>query len=339
MADHRKPFQRVGVWILLILAVVVVVGSVWLFIPLRYRLDTRIEPYDVVGYFETHLSRDSGVGGFVLDAAGERFLGADPGGLRRFGFSVATSLGFPRSVRGWFVREPAETLPAVIAVVHLGRVVRPLRLFHGVALPRVLFGEGARTERVGPYRLRTSDSGGSATPIAAYAFVGDSFVVSTSRAALSSLFHMIAENSPAVRPEVEAALESSDAEIQAYLTNQAGKLTDVVRGVEERVAFAALPSADALSAIHITADIARGEEGYELISATEFQNTDPSRAREVYSDARFLYGALRRVARSQEIELAGEVVEEDASVTLEIRAAGIEAFLETPEEQSPETEN
>jgi hypothetical protein len=339
MADHRKPLQRVGVWILLVVAVLLITASVWLLLPIRYRLDTRVEPYDVVGYFETSLSRESGVGAFAMEAARDRFLGPNPGGLRQFGFSLATNVGFPRAVNGWLVREPGETLPAVMAVVHLGRVVRPLRLFHGLVFPRVLFGGSARTERVGSYRLRTVDSGGSATPIAAYAFVGDSFVVSTSRAALSSLFHMLAENSPAVRPEVEEALDGSDAEIQAYLTNQAGKLTDVVRGVEERVAFAALPSADALSAIHVTADIAPSEGGYELVSATEFENTDPSRAREVYSDARFLYGTLRRVARSQEIDLQGEVVEEGLSVTLELRATGIEAFLEPPEEESTEEEN
>jgi hypothetical protein len=330
MAEQQNGKRRVGVWVVTAVGGLVLIGAVWLLLPLRYPLDTRTETYDVVGYFETHLDREVGFGAFGVELAEARVL--ETGGLSRFGFRLASGLGFPRSVSGWLIAEPGETLPAAIVALDLGRSVRLMKLGHRLVLPRALFGQRPRTERVGSYRLRAPDSGVSDTPIAAYAFVGDHFLVSTSRAALSSLFHVLDTGASAIQPDVADAFESSDAEVQAYLTNRTGKLTDSVRGMEERVAFAALPSADALASIHVTADIASVDDGYALTSATTFNHTDGSRAREVYSDARFLYGALRRVARSQEIDLRGEVVEDASSVTLMLDAAGLETLFSPPEE-------
>jgi hypothetical protein len=336
MAEQKKGKRRVGVWILIAVGGLILAGAVWLLLPLRYPLDTQTEPYDVVGYFQTRLDPEVGFGAFGVELAEARVL--PDGGLSRFGFRLASALGFPRSVDGWLVAEPGATLPAAVVALDLGRAVRLIKLVHRVALPRVLFGGRPRTERVGSYRLRAPDSGVSDTPISAYAFVGDHFLVATSRAALSSLFHALDTGATGTQADVVDAFRSSEAEVQAYLTNRTGKLTDTVRGVEERVAFAALPSADALGSIHVTADIAPADDGYALTSETTFNHTDASRAREVYSDARFLYGALRRVARSQEVDLRGEVVEDASSVTLVLEAVGLETLFSPQEDGESDAE-
>lgn len=336
MSTHKPFLRRPLFWILSVPAAIIIVLAVWFLLPLDYEVDVATSPDSVVGYLVSNLHRDRGVGGLARSYGAERFAGPDAGFLRRTAFRVGSSVGFPRSVSGWIIEEPGSTLPAVVAIVELGRVVRLLRLVHPVVLPRALFGSPGLRGRVGPYRLHAAPGGAGTTPVAAYTFVGDSLLVSTSREVLFQVLQFLADGARAQSAEAMAiqALRPTDAHI--YLTNRRGGLTGLVQAVEERVAFAALPSVDAIHAIHITADVEGTVDAARVAGSLAFEYSDPERAGDVYSDVRFLYGTLRRMARSQEIEFQGEITETTTDITLRYSAMGLERLL-APTEQPPES--
>jgi hypothetical protein len=72
----------------------------------------------------------------------------------------------------------------------------------------------------------------------------------------------------------------------------------------------------------------------EVLGSVSFLCNDASRLREVYSDVKYIYGAVRRVLRPLNIDMEGDIRIVESDVHFDFRVPGyIEALLSYLDEQ------
>jgi hypothetical protein len=92
-------------------------------------------------------------------------------------------------------------------------------------------------------------------------------------------------------------------------------MTALIVEASEKFSFAAFPSIDAVSSIEGRVELHPEEIGGSAV----FHCRRSGRLEEVKSDVKFLYGALRRIARAADLNMQGDVIIEGNSVRFEFR--------------------
>jgi hypothetical protein len=313
-----------GMWILLAVGLLLLTLMVWLLWPLRHPEVPAFQPENAVAAIVIDLDGDSELTSLALEVGRERLLGSDPGFLKRALFSVGVSLAMPRSVTVWIAPGESPTSPRYLAVASMDRGGRIVRLLGRGVIKSRLIDAPRDTVRVAGARITSSTQSDDGFSPGAFAFESDSLLIASDLGMIRDVL------APEVRGEAAEAFaedivsqSEGDTDASVVGTNRTAELTGIIQAVEDRFAFALMPSVDALSAFAIQTTLLAGD----IVGTAEFNYTDPERVAEGYSDVRYLRGAVRRKLRGMGLELDAEVAEEESRVTMEFTVPGLAEYV------------
>lgn len=330
-ADLTKPANRrfpLRPWVMIvaILASCVVVLTILYVRPVRHHIPLNLPPSRAIGFLHIDTSPPTGTVRLAESIARTRFLDPDGSRLRRFAFDFVVTRGMPERVVVWLLPGTGSDEIGFVGVVDLPRMGRLARPIHRMVLPGALFSGGASQKRIAGHSVISAKEYEEATTaVRAYSFHRDSLLVSSSPSILANYLASLSAAAvldTVIADSVAAAAVASRADVLAVFANETGRLTEFVRDIEDRVAFAAIPSIDTIPLITAEMTI----EDTVASSILSFVYEDRSRAQEVYSDVRFLYGTLRRMAKSQELDLRGNIIEHELRYDLEFGIEGLDGL-------------
>jgi hypothetical protein len=164
-----------------------------------------------------------------------------------------------------------------------------------------------------------SDPGESTKGPSPYAVVGNTVVIGNSLRAVKESFDSYrggrSLDAAGLRLNglLVQSLEGRDAVL--HVDNGGGEMTALITEASEKYSFAAFPSIDAVSSIEGRVELRPEELGGSAV----FRCGRPGRLEEVKSDVKFLYGALRRIARAADLDMQGDVVAEGNTVRFDFQ--------------------
>jgi hypothetical protein len=315
-----------GMWILLGVGLVLVALMVWLILPLRHPDPPAYQPENAVAMVVVDLDNDSDATQLAIELARERLAGSDPGAFARLAFSVGSSLAMPRQVAVWVTAGEDSVDPRYLAVASLDRGGRIIRLLGRGVIKRRLLGRSADTVRINGTRVSSAAPEEDSMMPTAFAFTSDSLLVASDFAMIRDVL----APGPVIADEATFAQTIRDnlpgpGEISALGFNASGEMTGLVRAAEEKYAFAAMPSVDALSGMVIRAGLTEDAASGSAV----FSYADRSRLDEGRSDVRYLYGVIRRLLRPMGLDMDAEITVDDGAVTLAFAIPGLVEHLRT----------
>lgn len=336
-ARFRLWGKRVLLGAASIAALFVVGFCVWLLLPMRKVSQAALLPRSPFAFFSFNLDQESPALAEIITKAG-----AGHGPVKNALFSLLIPRVLPDSVVGVIAADPDTGDSEILVFVSMGKLARALKIF-GHPLNKALFDQGRPVrERTRGHLFRAeagSHSGENSLRPSAYTIVGDTIVIGTSLRAVKESYSCYrgGRRTDAGGLYLNALLIQSLLERDAvlYVDNAGGKMTALIEEASEKYSFAAFPSIDAVSAIEGRAEL-RPET---LDGSAVFYCRGPGRLEEVKSDVKFLYGALRRVARAADMDMQGDVLIEGNAVRFEFRIPDYTgAFFapSTPEEGEKE---
>jgi hypothetical protein len=207
----------------------------------------------------------------------------------------------------------------ILIFVSMGKLVRVLKVF-GAPLNKALFEKRPAVEWRRCRRFRAeagSDPGEISMGPSAYAIVGNTVVIGNSLRAVKESFdgyrggRTLDATGLYLNGLLLQSLEGRDAVL--HVDNRGGGMTALITEASEKFSFAAFPSIDAVTSIEGRVELQPGAIGCSAV----FSCGNQGRLEEVKSDVKFLYGALRRIARAADLDMRGDVVAEGKSVRLE----------------------
>jgi hypothetical protein len=290
---------------------------IWLLLPMRKVPQADLLPRSPFAFFSFNLDPESPTLAGIISKAG-----TGHGPVKNALVRLLLPGVLPDSIVGVIAADADTGDPEILVFVSMGKLVRVLKIF-GFPLNKALFDEGrVLRERERGHRFRAEAgalSGESSMRPSAYTIVGNTIVIGTSLRAVKESFDCYrgGRRLDAGGLYLNALLIQSLGEREAvlYVDNAGGKMTALIVEASEKYSFAAFPSIDAVSSIEGRAEL-RPEA---LDGSAVFYCRGPDRLEEVKSDVKFLYGALRRVARAADLDMRGDVLTEGNSVRFEFR--------------------
>jgi hypothetical protein len=336
--DEQPRRRRLAPWAWVVMVVIALVAgaAIFYYLPLRHRVPPNLPANRAIGYFTAGFAPGSDLTTLGLELVRNRLAGPDTSNARQKIVRIVSDAAIPERVFGWIMPGSWDEKIAAIAVVDLPRLGRLIRATHRLFLPGMLFDGRARTIRVVGRRIVAErEYQPDDMAIRAYAFLNDTLLVATSPQALTEYLVNVDRDTitdPVFEESVTAHTTAPSANAGAaavavarpdailLFQNFRGDLTSLVRMVEDRFAFAAIPSIDAMPFIASELTV----EGSAANASIVFDFDDESRKAEVFSDVRFLYGTLRRAAKATELDLRGEIVDEPGRYALRFTIEGLD---------------
>ena len=311
-----------------IAALFVVVFCIWLLLPMRKIPQTDLLPRSPFAFLSLNLDRESPALAGITSKAG-----TGHGPAKNTLVRLLLPRVLPDSIVGVIAADGDTGNPEILIFISMGKLVRVLKIFSD-PLDKALFeGEKVVTKRVRCHRFRADAaalSKESSLRPSAYTIVGNTIVIGTSLQAVKESYDCYrgGRKFDAGGLYLNALLIQSLGEREAvlYVDNAGRKMTALILEASEKYSFAAFPSIDAVSSIE-----GRSELLPEAIDGSSvFYCRGPERLEEVKSDVKFLYGALRRVARAADLDMRGNVYIQGNSVRFEFSIPEYIEALFTP---------
>ncbi len=300
---NMKRIKPIG-WILIGISSVILVLVVWLLLPVKNTAITRYFPDNTAGVIVINIDRENPAVEKILTDVKTKIKTSGMSSVKKNLITTFYNGLIPKRVVVVYVQNPASTKPEYMAFVSLGRISK-LLAFAGGPINDVLFnGKRLEAERFGLRKMVYAESSASELNPAARIFVGNTILVSNNPDLISSVFtDKASEDRTAVWEDYLTFIEDTPGDIHLSLSNSDGGLSPLVKKIEEDFAFSAFPSIDAVEKIE-------GEGFFEMeqidINA-RFHSNDAAEIDQIKSDVRFLYGAMRRIVKSFDITMKGNV--------------------------------
>jgi len=285
------------------------------------------------------LDNDSDLMELALEIGRERLLGSDPGFVKRALFSIGVSLAMPRSVTVWISPGESPTKPRYLAVASMDRGGRIIRLLGRGIIKSRLIDAPRQTVRVEGARITSAAEPDDGMSPAAFAFESDSLLIASD---LGMIRDVLAPDTLGAAAEQFAAdivgRAEDSADISVIGTNRTAQLTGMVQALEQRLAeaglaFALMPSADALSTFTIGSSIVSGD----LNGSAEFSYADPERLAEGESDVLYIYRVLRRKLDGMGMDMGAEISVRESIVRMDFSVLGLADYLRSTNETESDT--
>lgn len=325
----KNPWKKLRAFIFFLIACIISGVLIFCFMPPRYPIPENLAPAGATVFFRAAISEDTDAGKFIYRALCSRLIDDDSGALTKTVLKAAVDFLLPVRVYGWLMTENSSAKKLDYAVfVDFGRRNRLIRLFHRFVFPDIFFSSELKKISSCRYPVFTEVSGSPKGFLpGAYNFAGDLLVFARNHAALTELLPHMPDDVKGggnFSGAVAEFVSGSRADVKFLLWNEEGVLTDLVRRVENKVAFAAIPSIDIISSISSDMSV----DGLIVTGFIRFAYIDASREDEVQSDIEFLYGSLRRIARAAKLDLRGEIIQDKKACQIDFTIKGIESFID-----------
>ena len=323
----RKPWKYALLVVLIVILAAFVGTGVWLLLPAKGVSVAKLLPSSPFAYLTVKLDRyDPAVKEIV--AALKVRLGDKSGFFKRQALKLLLPAALPPSVSVAVAADPASRAASLVVYADLGRLSKLLRLGGSSVAGGLLRGKGPIVRELADGQAIWSRAPGKGpVSFCAYAILGGTLVLSTSRASILDACALYAgKGAPdAQRDALGEALVQATSMRGAYLyaDNRGGSLSRLVNDATAKYSFAAFPSIDAVSSISGYIDFLEEAASGKFVFASS--SKDQSEA--IRSDVQFIYGAAKRIARSAGIRMQGETETTYGDVTFSFSLPGyMEAF-------------
>ncbi len=297
-------------WILLgaagLVLLALVAFVVWLALPARGTPLVELLPEKPFAYLSFTVDRSDPAVGEIVARTRERLGGPPHGVVRRALVNALLPAALPDSFTAVLSLDAKTGTPQVVLCAGMGRMARLLRLFSRPVDRALLRGGALARVRVNGHRFIVRRGNSAGLRPSAYTFVGTTLVAGTSLEAVRESYDDCRTGGPrAAGADLAARLSRSlqGRDIVLYVDNRDGGMTRLVAGVSEKVSFAAFPTIDAVSTIDATISLLPER----MHGTAVFSLTAPAKPDGVLSDVKFLFGALKRMARASGMRMGGEV--------------------------------
>lgn len=315
-------------WVALIgIAALVIVIFVWFILPVREANISRLFPNTTAGIIVVNIDTENPVVGNLLEQAEDIIQNSGFSSFKKKLFTALFPGIVPRKIVALYIPNLESVRPQYVVFISLGRLSKVLHIVSSPIDNMLFKGQEIVKKRV---RLRKityiEKAEGDIMPTAKMVF-GNNLVISNNPEIISSMVqNKNREENPWWRGTFPVVENVTTADINIILSNTDGGFSSVVKKIETDFAFAAFPSIDAVETME--GNIVLEED--KLEGLMEFKCNDPAQINAVRSDVRFLYGAMRRVVKSFDINMKGEVSEGEESVGLDFYMENyINALLQT----------
>jgi hypothetical protein len=275
-------------------------------------------PDSAFAFMYVNINEDDRGTAALLDSVEEWMLQNEPGRLKRFMIKRVLSSFLPERLVAIAVAG-SEAKPEALLIVRMGSVIRLAKLFPG-QIDRALFeGQDFNEEKIRGHHVKYAETTHNRMGLSAYTIIGKSIVIGSSYAVLQdALISYPASSIDETKPQhlTPLFLRGSDQHtIFMFADNGARDLSKIVSFIEEKYAFAPFPSMDAVEMVYGYISISEEQVSGQII----FLSNDAGRIREVRSDVKYIYGAMRRKLKASSVELEGDVQTQGSRVQFDFR--------------------
>jgi hypothetical protein len=330
--SSRRPLpRRIALAAVLALAALVAGLGLWLALPSAKVPASRLLPTETFAYITVGMHRSDPAIRKVVGLVKDR-LSSGAGFFRKAAVSAALPGALPSSIEVVAGRAGPSGGDCLLVYADLGRSSKLLRLAGPAAAKAILRGaEKISSERRYGRRILYGTVSGIRSPFAAYAIVGGTLVIGTSKEAVEDCCARFAAEPEAgsKRASWGAALDQAAALRGAYLyaDNRDGALSRVVEAASSRFSFAAFPSIASVASVNGSIQLLEDE----IKGTVAFAASAGAKSEDIASDVQFIYGAVKRVARSAGLRLQGEVAADAGGVGFAFSLPGYTEALAAPQ--------
>jgi hypothetical protein len=313
--EKRTEILKKSLWIAAVLFALVFTFRITVFRPPEEIPPWKLFPAQAFSFFSIQLDSDSPALADLKKQIKQEALGPDTGVFKKAVFRLMFSSVMPKQIIGLATMSDEAGEPEFIFIVRMGRIIRFIKAFSG-AFDRIIFNGFPCEEVKFEHKLRYKKILTEKKEIgpSAYTILGNSIIAATSVPALESCIEDFTGEKKAAPAwgDLGALFLKSSVEEDAFFfaDNNSEDLTDIFSAIQDKYAFAAFPTIDAVSMILGYARLLP-----EQLSGTiVFYCSDNTHLDGVKSDVKFIYGAMRRKLRPSDIELKGDVLVEGKTV-------------------------
>ncbi len=301
----------------LLVALVLVGAIVWLFLPIRRTPPASLLPDEPFAFLSYNVDLSDPAMAAAVSRVKDRLAGP-ANGLKRSLVGFLLPMAVPRNVTVVLASDARARETEILILAGMGRIARLLR-FWSDPLDKALFrGAPVKREWLNGRRFVSKPEGGveprgGFTP-SAHAVVGDTLVAGTSLYAVMQCADRYDSGWFPGQSETDLASflarSSEEKDVILYVDNGGGGMSRLVQAASRKYSFAAFPSVDAVLSIQ-----GRIKVLPEKISGSlRFVSAQPDRLEEIQGDVKFIYGALKRVARGSGMNMSGSVAARENAV-------------------------
>jgi hypothetical protein len=270
----------------------------------------------------------------LLDSMEAWMLQKERSRLKRFVIKRAFSSFLPERINVIAAVGKDQAKPEILLIVKTGCVIRLAKLFHNQVARAFSFGKKYKEEKVQGDRVTYIETGDGRMGVRAYAIIGNTFVAGSSYNVIENALTSDSrrDTSGTQPPNLTTMINQGSDRYTFFIfaDNGARNLSGLEAFIEERYAFALFPTMDAVEMIYGQMNLTPDE----VLGSVSFLCNDAGRLREVYSDVKYIYQAVRRVLRPLNIDMEGEIKTVESVVRFDFRVPGyIEAMLSYLDEQ------
>jgi len=309
------------------LIVLFIIGfNIWLFRPIKEVPACELFPLSAFSFFFLNLNQSNPGISEIIAKAKDEVLNTEMGFAKKTLFKIAFPSVIPKSLVGILSLAEDSDEPALVFIVSMGKIVRLIKIFGGPFDAIVFQGAPSEKQRELWHNFKSLASDTEKRGPSAYTIVGNNIVIGTSLSSVKDSYRSHIEwaiEHPAKAKEdvkrrylaevLHQASMQRDASL--YVDNNDGDLSKIFQTVEEKFAFAAFPSIDAVATI-------KGEVCIlteQVTGNITFYCRESEKLRDVRSDVKFIYGALRRKLRASDIDMKGNVQIEGNTVEFDFQ--------------------
>jgi hypothetical protein len=311
----KEHWKRLLLGLVALLVLILVGLCVWVSMPVRNIPVTELLPSKPFTFFTLTLDKRDPAVRQIVSRLKDR-LGTGHGFARKSLVNLLLPAALPDSLVVVAASDAGSGEPQILVYASMGRFSRVLRLFAGPACKVLLRGGPIVKERIARQTLRSLPDAKASLSPSAYAIIGNTLVLGTSRAAVldCSTTYMTMRQGNDARSAFSATLQRAREghDPALYVDNSTGGMSRLVNKASEKYAFAAFPTIDAVSLVTGSFKILPDSIGGTLV----FSSSSLAQVEGIRSDVKFIYGAAKRVARAAGLNMKGEVDVKENEVLL-----------------------
>ena len=316
--ERGRWYRQWKFWGFVAIALVVTAVCFCLFLYTNDIPTWSLVPDSAFAFMSVNINEDDRGTAALLDSVEEWMLQNESGRLKRFIIKRALSSFLPERIVAIAVAG-SEAKPEALLIVRMGSVIRLAKLIPG-QIDRAFFErQDFKEEKIRGHHVKYAETAHNRMGLSAYTIIGKSLVAGSSSAVLQdALTGYPSRDTDETRPQhlTPLFLRGSDQQtLFMFADNGARDLSKIVSYIEEKYAFAPFPSMDAVEMVYGNISISEEQVSVQIT----FLSNDAGRLREVRSDVKYIYGAMRRKLKPSNIELEGDVQTQGSRVQFEFR--------------------
>jgi len=314
----KPPGLKIALGIIGVFVLLIIGFSIWLFRPIKKVPSWELVPPKTFCAISFNL--DSKSPGMT-----ELMSRAQKAVLSKIGFAKRAVLRLmfpslkPKYLMALITANSESKKAGVVFVADMDKAIRLIKLFEGT-FERTLFRRAPVTKELEKGQwFKSTETPSKRIPVSAYSILKNNLVLGSTLSLVKDSSRRLREEKTDV-PTWEDILilllqKSRHRDGFMFVDNSEGDFSRIIQSLEGRFAYAVFPSIDSVAMIMGHVDLSQKGAGNVIVS---FRCRGPGKVRDVASDVRFMYGALRRMLKPRGITLKGKIRTEGNTVTLDL---------------------